>query len=82
MAMKSHEGRQRENPAIASKWTTYIGDFQFLPSRSDLIKELKDGLKVAQLLDLPIELTCTYEHLCCFLVTNNTITPFKQLKLV
>jgi hypothetical protein len=74
--MKFHEGLQMDN---AQYWFSGIGHFQLSNADQDQMKELRDGLRVGQLLELPFELSYNWHHLCSLL---STIIPFKQLKLV
>jgi hypothetical protein len=81
VGMKFQEGRQVNNSTMAQYWTTHI-DQHFQSSMchdATRIKELKVGLRVGQLLDLPFQLSYNRNHLCSFL---SKITSFKQLKLV
>ena len=83
--MKFHEARKVPSTrATKQRWRDYLVTkyrHRILLDNNN-ITELKSGLELGKLLELPFDLSCNYMHLTDLLVTDSAVRPFYQLKYV
>ena len=82
LGMKFHEARKvTVTRNTQMKWRDYLLKFRHrIVLAPETITELKAGLEVGRLLELPFDLSCNYRHLGDLLASDNAIRPFQELK--
>lgn len=83
--MKFHEARQVSSTRTTKqKWRDHlVMKYRHrILLNSSTITELKGGLELGLLLELPFDLSCNHMHLTDLLVTDSAVRPFYQLKYV
>lgn len=82
MGLKLHDARGAAvTRNFKQKWRdSLINKFRHrVFFNADIIGELKSGLELGRLLELPFDLACNSQHLGDFLAADNVVRPFHQL---
>lgn len=85
IGMKFHEARKvTSTRSTKQKWRDHlVMKYRHrILLNSITITELRAGLELGQLLDLPFDLSCNHMHLTDLLVAETAVRPFYQLKYV
>ena len=79
--MKFHQARKVPvTRATKKNWDYYVASYSnFIRLDKDTIKELKKGLKLGNLLELPKDLAFSFEYLSDLIATESFVRPFKEL---
>jgi hypothetical protein len=79
--MRLHEARKVAiTRNTQQKWREYLLKFRHrIVLKTETITELKKGLEVGRLLELPHELSCNYQHLGDLLAADNIVRPFYRM---
>ena len=84
--MKFHEAIKCRVSSLDSgnmkgKWEEMLVKFRsHITFTPDICTDLRDGLEIGNLLNLPFELACNYKHISDLLVSKSHLRPFNELK--
>lgn len=81
MAMKLHEARKISvTRNVKQKWRDTLIKFRHrIVFNAEVIGELKSGLLLGHLLELPFELACNHQHLGDLFASDNIVRPFSHM---